>query len=133
MREGGGSYRPGGGRSGASNASIEGARVRAAINSGDLKHAEELLDAFPSRNAEWHFLMGCLYYSKRWVHDALPFFQKAANMDPGNQEYREALWKINQGAYGYRPYGRGPAQNDGCNMCDCCTALLCMNLCCRCN
>ena len=66
MREGGGGsgYRPGAGSSGASNSSAEGARIRAAINSGDVRLAEELLRAYPARNAEWNFLMGSVCYRK---------------------------------------------------------------------
>jgi len=133
MREGGGSYKPGGRSSGSSGGSPEGYQVRAAINSGDLSHAETLLRSFSVRNAEYNFLMGCLYYRKGWLDDALQFFQTAVNMDPGNMEYRQALASMNQGGNVYRPYGQGPLQGRGCSACDCCTAMLCMNMCCRCD
>jgi len=133
MRDKGGSYRPDGRSTRASHSSAEGSRVRAAINSGDLRHAEELLGAFTARNAEWNFLMGSLCYRKGWLDDALGYFQTAVNMEPSNQEYRQALGFMNQGGQAYRPYGRGPLQNSDCDMCDCCTAMLCMNMCCRCN
>jgi len=133
MREGGGTYRPDGRSSGSSNASAEGARVRAAINSGNLRQAEELLNTFPARNAEWNFLMGSLCYRKGWLDDALRYFQTAVNMEPGNSEYRQALAFMSQGGNVYRPYGHGPVQSQGCDMCDCCAAMLCMNMCCRCS
>jgi tetratricopeptide (TPR) repeat protein len=133
MREGGGSYQPGGGYSGASNSSPEGAKVRAAINSGDIRLAEELLREFPARNAEWNFLMGSVCYRKGWLDDALQYYQTAVNMDPGNPEYRQAFAYMNQGGGVYSPYGRGGAANQGCDACDVCTALMCMNMCCRCN
>jgi tetratricopeptide (TPR) repeat protein len=131
IRDGGGSYRPAGGPSGSYGGSSDGARVRAAINSGDLRYAEELLDSFPARNAEWHFLKGSVCYRKRWLNDALQHFQTAVNMEPGNHEYRQALAFMNQGGQAYRPYGHAPA-HQGCDACDCCAALLCMNMCCRC-
>jgi len=133
MRDKGGSYRPDGRSTSSSQSSAEGARVRAAINSGDLKHAEELLGMFAARNAEWNFLMGSLCYRKGWLNDALGYFQTAVNMEPGNQEYRQALGFMNQGGQAYRPYGHGSLRDSGCDMCDCCTAMMCMNLCCRCN
>jgi len=135
MREGGGSYRPGGRSSGSYGGSPDGNRVRAAINSGDLRHAEELLRAFPARNAEYNFLMGSFSYRKGWLDDAYRYFQTAVNMEPGNHEYRQALAFMSQGGQAYRSYGRyGPAvQSRGCNACDCCTAMLCMNMCCRCS
>ena len=132
MREGKGSYRPGSGSSSSGSSSSEGSRVRSAINAGDLRLAEELLSSFPSRNAEWNFLMGSLYYRKGWLDDALSYFQTAANMEPGNAEYRRALNHMNQSGV-YSPYGQRGMGNQGCDACDVCTALMCMNLCCRCH
>jgi len=133
MREGKGSYRPGAGYSGSSNSSPEGAKVRSAINSGNVRLAEELLSSFPARNAEWNFLMGSLCYRKGWLDDALGYFQSAVNMEPGNQEYRQALSHMSQAGGFYSPYGRGSMSNQGCDACDICTAMMCMNLCCRCS
>ena len=127
----GGNYRPGTGSSGNYGGSPEGVRVRSAINSGDTNLAEELLKTFPERNAEWNFLMGSVCYRKGWLNDALGYFQTAVNMEPNNNEYRQALSVMNQGGHAYRPFGNGPLQNQGCDACDCCTAMLCMNMCCR--
>jgi tetratricopeptide (TPR) repeat protein len=132
IREGGGSYRPGTGRTSSSGGSADGMRVRSAINSGNVELAEELLREFPVRNAEWHFLMGSVCYRRGWLDDAQGYFQKAVSMEPGNYEYRQAMSYMNQGGQAYRSYGRGPMANQGCDACDCCTAMLCMNLCCRC-
>ena len=41
-------------------------------------------------------------------------------------EYRQALMMMRQGGQAYRPYGYG----GGIDACDCCTACLCMNMCC---
>ena len=133
MREGGGNFRPGSRSYRSSGGSPDGSKVRAAINSGDLKYAEDLLMSFPARNAEWNFLMGSLYYQKGWLDDALRYFQTAVNMDPGNYEYKQALAFMNQGGQPYRSYGRGSMQKQGCDTCDCCAAMLCMDLCCHCN
>ncbi|MCL2228109.1 MAG: DnaJ domain-containing protein [Oscillospiraceae bacterium] len=129
---GGGTYRPGSGSAGSSGGSAEGQKVRVAINSGDLQYAEQLLKNFPARNAEWNFLMGSLSYRKGWLDDAFSFFQNASNMEPGNSEYRQALTFMSQGGHAYRSHGNGrrPVQGGGCDACDCCTAMLCMNLCC---
>ena len=132
MRGSGGNSRRSGGYTSSSGSSPESTKVRAAINSGDLKLAEDLLKAFPSRNAEWYFLMGSLYYRKNWIEDALSHFQAAVRMEPGNNEYREALARMSQSAHPYSPFGRGPLAGQGCDACDVCTAMLCMNMCCRC-
>ena len=135
MREGGGGggYRPGGAYSGSSNASAEGAKVRSAINAGDLRQAEELLKSFQSRNAEWYFLMGSLYYRRGWLDEALEYFQTAVSMEPNNGEYRQALAFMSQSGNVYSPYGRGAVANQGCDACDICTAMMCINMCCRCH
>ena len=87
----------------------------------------------PTRNAEWHFLMGSLYYRKGWMDDALQHFQMAVNMDPGNQEYAQALNFMNQGGQAYNPYGYSYNQANGsCSACDICAGMMCANLCCNC-
>ena len=132
-REGGvNSGRSGSGYTHASGGSTEGAKVRAAINAGNIRYAEELLNAFPARNAEWHFLMGSVYYRKGWLEDARRYYQTAVNMEPGNTEYNQALMFMQRGGQAYRPYGAGQPAVQGCDACDCCAAMLCMNMCCRC-
>jgi tetratricopeptide (TPR) repeat protein len=132
-REGGGAYQPGGGPAGAYGGSAEGKKVRTAINLGDLEYAEELLGAFPAKTAEWHFLMGSICYRKGWLDDALRYYQTASAMDPANTEYRQALAFMNRGGQAYRPYGNGGMQQSGCDACDVCAAMMCMNMCCRCH
>ena len=126
-----GGHRNSGRYSGAQTGSVEGNRIRSAIESGDLAYAEQLLNAFPTRNAEWHFLMGTLYYRKGRLDDARRYFETAAAMEPGNPEYAHALGHMN-GGYSYAPYGRPQSANQGCDACDCCLAMLCINMCCRC-
>jgi len=121
-----------GGGGGSFSGSPEGAKVRAAINSGDIRLAENLLRGFHTRNAEWHFLMGSTCYSKGWLDDAAQYFQTAVNLEPNNHEYRQALAFMNRGGQAYRHYGHSPASGQGCDLCDCCAAMLCMNMCCRC-
>ena len=82
--------------------------------------------ALPARDAEWHFLTGSIAYRKGWLDEATQHFQMACNMDPANGEYRQALMMMRQGGQAYHPYGYG----GGIDACDCCTACLCMNMCC---
>ena len=105
------------------------AEVRAAINRGDLARAEALLDASSNRNAEWNFLMGSVYYRKGWYDEARNFYQRAVNMDPSNAEYRQALNYMQSGGQAYRPAGYNQG---GLDMCDICSMLMCMNMCCNC-
>lgn len=102
------------------------AQVRDAINKGNLSLAEEMLQRSPTQDAEWHFLMGTVYFRKGWYDEARSSFMQACSMDPNNAEYRSALNMVNMGAGygGYRPM-------NSISMCDCCTTMLCMNCCCN--
>ena len=102
------------------------ARVRQAINLGDLSQAEQLLQSAPNQDAEWHFLMGSIAYRKGWLDEAAQQYQLACNMEPGNMEYRQAYAVMQQRAGGYRPYGYGNTMDSM----DCCTTLLCLNCLC---
>jgi molecular chaperone DnaJ len=121
-----------GGYASSSGGSPEYARVRAAINNGDLGLAEQLLEAASARNAEWNFLMGSVCYRKGWLDDALNYYQTAVSMDPSNAEYRQALNYMNRGGQAYRPYGYSAPATGGCSACDICTAMLCADMCCNC-
>lgn len=101
-------------------------QVRAAINAGNLSLAEELLQRSSTRDAEWHFLMGTVYYRKGWYDEARRCYTQACSMAPTNAEYRNALNMLNMGAGygGYRPMSSA-------NICDCCTTLVCLNCCCN--
>lgn len=117
------------------------ADIRAMIQANRLVDAEELLDGIPlnSRDAEWYFLKGSVFYSRGWLEDAQNHFTSACRMDPNNAEYRAALNRMgwqrqgNMGGYGqgqYRqPYNRNAG---GCSGCDVCTGLICADCCCEC-
>lgn len=121
-----------GGSYGGSSSDPTFARVREAINSGNIGLAEQLLNSMQNRTAEWNFLMGSVYYRKGWLDDAARYYQLAVNMDPQNAEYRQALSYMNSGGRAYNPAGYGFGGANDCDACDICTALMCMNMCCNC-
>ena len=100
------------------------ARVRSAINAGDLGTAEQLLFEVTQKDGEWYFLSGSIAYRKGWLDEAMQNYAMAVQMDPGNMEYRQALSMLQQRG-GYRPYGYGTTDS-----LDCCTTLLCLNCLC---
>lgn len=118
------------------------ANVREMLNAGRTSEAQSVLESVPAsdRDAEWHFLKGCVLYKSGWVNEAYLEFQNAVQMDGSNMEYRQALERIkNQMSGGgfyrsspYGGYGSGRGMNDsGCNGCDICTGLMCAD--CLCN
>lgn len=102
-------------------------RIRGLINAGDLQTAERLLMEIGQKNGEWYFLSGSIAYRKGWLDEAMQNYTIAVQMDPNNMEYRQALAMSQRGGQAYRPYGYTSTSFD---TCDCCTAMLCMNMCC---
>ncbi len=110
--------------------------VRNMIASGRIADAEQILNGVPqnSREAEWYFLKGTIYYRKGWSDDAYTNFQTACQMDPSNSEYRAAFNNMNNqrnGMYGGYNTNRNPNAG-GCNGCDMCSGLICADCCCEC-
>ncbi len=107
------------------------ARIRRLINSGRINEAETLLGGISDHNAEWHFLMGLVYYRKGWLQDARNEINTACQMDPYNNEYRAFQQRMSSGAYS-SPYSNMNRNDVQCTGCDVCQALLCADCCCEC-
>ena len=112
--------------------------IRRLLNANRISDAEELLEGIPqqSRDAEWHYLRGRVYYVRGWLDQAYTCFVRANQMNPNNAEYQNALnqlmWQRNtarpSGSYGeYRN-----VQTGGCSGCDMCSGLVCADCCCEC-
>lgn len=119
------------------NASSQFADIRRLINSQRISEAEELLDgvAAASRDAEWYFLKGSIYYSRGWLNEAQNYFTRAVNMNPNNPEYRAALNQMMYQRQTGNPYGgyRTTTVNaGGCDICSTCMTLYCADCCCEC-
>ena len=116
------------------------AEVRRLINMQSYADAELRLDSVPvpERNAEWHFLKGCLLTHRGWFLDAQKYFETACRMNPDNAEYRQALESLRAQASGYSTTWSQPADRSAPNTCcsfdacDCCTALMCADCLCDC-
>lgn len=105
--------------------------IRSLIATGNLAKAEQLLNQMPNQDAEWHFLMGSLALRKGWYDEARQQFQIASQMEPGNPEYRAALNRLVTAQTGtYQQYQGGVCPQFG--VCECCSTMVCMDLCCNC-
>ena len=120
------------GSAGSSGAGYTGAfaQVRMAIQRGELDAAERMLLAAKNRNAEWHFLMGSVYYRRGWLDQARQCFEQAVNMEPNNREYQMAAAQMQTANFG-SPCGTG-TDGDACRccLCPCCLPCLCSSCCC---
>ena len=123
--------------------------VASAIRQGDVARAQQLLDAFDERSAEWHYLQSVVFFKKNWMNESKKQLEIAMQLDPANTKYREAYDNLN-GRKEYQTQTGGapntdanPASGDeqmGGNWCaNCanfCYTFLCVNclfnLCCNC-
>ncbi len=111
------------------------AEVRRCINENNIYKAEQLLNSTPTegRNAEWNFLMGCLYLKKGNYFDAQKFIETACYMDPSNLEYKNMRANMRASTTGNRsnPYNT-TGNGVNCDLCDLCTLLMCADCLCDC-
>lgn len=68
--------------------------VDAAIRSGDYKLAQDKLDSFDNRSAEWHYLQSVVFYKKNWNNECKKQLEIAMQMDPTVQKYKTAYDKL---------------------------------------
>ena len=128
---GGGAYQTQSGpRQSTAGSNAQYVQIRNLINANNLSQAEAMLNAIPTHDAEWFYLMGRVYWRKGWMDQAGQFFRTAATMEPGNIEYRNAVQYMNQGGQAYRPAGAGDMMGGdmACNMCQ---NLICADCCCE--
>ena len=107
------------------------AQIRQLINMNSLAQAESMLSRITTHDAEWHYLMGSVYWRKGWMDEAGRYFRTAATMEPGNIEYRNAVQYMNQGGQAYRPTGTNMNMMDSDAACNMCQSLICADCCCE--
>ncbi len=112
--------------------------IRRLIQQNRLVEAEELLDGTPvrSRDGEWYFLKGTIFFQRGWLDDAMNHFSTACRLNPNNPEYRAAMNRMmwqQQGNMG-SPNGSYRTSPDAAGMsaCNCCSNLICTDCCCEC-
>ncbi len=127
--------------------------VSDAIKSGDIAKAQQLLDDFNERGAEWHYLQSVVFYKKNWINESKKQLEIAMQMDGNNAKYKDAYDRLmkrmdyhGRSAHAENPDGNTqsvhPEENEqmggnACSQClECCYTYLCVNclfnLCCGC-
>ncbi len=127
-------------------------QVETAMKNGNLDEAQRILDNCQSRSAHWHYLQSAVFYKKSFYVDSLKQLEYACAKDPTNIKYQEAKKVIEdklkandanrqQGsfyngnnAHGEqgRTYRNMPPQQQGMDVCNCCSTLICADCCCEC-
>lgn len=105
--------------------------VRVHINARRVREAEAVLASVPSeeRSAEWYYLRGITLMMRGNIMDAGRCFDLACDMDPINEEYRQAREMLRSRTSAYN--GGTYTTNVGCSdsFCDCLRICFCANMC----
>lgn len=112
------------------------------IKQGKISEAQEELDNYTERNAEWHYLQSVIFYKKNWTNESKKQLEIAMNMEPSNSKYSDAYKKLKEKIeYTEKQFKSGNAdfsgqeqqqtQNMG-GCCDMCASMICINLLCNC-
>lgn len=123
-----------------------------AIRANDFTRAQQLLDEFNERNAEWHYLQSVVFYKKNWMNESKKQLEIAIQMDGSNVKYRQAYDKLKARSEYRQQTGGAPNTNPNpdpvpgdeqmggnwCTQCfSFCYTCLCVNclfnLCCNCH
>lgn len=129
------------------------AQVDALIKSGRIDEAQNVLDGYSERHAEWHYLQAVIYYKKNWGNECKKQMEIAIMKDPNNPKYKESYDKLlkemefksknfssgnvnmqNDPQRDFDPYDRQMGGNDC--LASCCQCLACnmlLNCCCNCH
>ncbi len=125
------------------------------IRENNLQQAQEKLDLFDERGAEWHYYQSVVFYKKNWINESKKQLEIALQIDGDNQKYKDALNKLNEKVNstsnmnsnwnksgnansGTRTVHSGENPQLGGDSCCqwCCDMIMCnmlLNCCCNCN
>ena len=126
--------------------------VESAIKSGNLTAAQQLLDDFNERDAEWHYYQSVIFYKKNWLNESKKQLEIAISMNANEPKYQKSLDKLNQkvnegakinadwnksGNANHTTNQGEPEQQLGGDSCAqwCCDMIICntlLNCCCSC-
>ena len=112
------------------------------IKQGKISEAQEELDNYSERNAEWHYLQSVIFYKKNWTNESKKQLEIAMNMEPNNGKYSDAYKKLKEkieftekqfksGNADFSGQEQQQTQNMG-GCCDMCASMICINLLCNC-
>lgn len=112
------------------------------IKQGKISEAQEELDNYTERNAEWHYLQSVIFYKKNWTNESKKQLEIAMNMEPNNSKYSDAYKKLKEkieftekqfksGNADFSGQEQQQTQNMG-GCCDMCASMICINLLCNC-
>ncbi|HBF86854.1 MAG TPA: hypothetical protein DDW54_04150 [Clostridiales bacterium] len=70
------------------------AAIEKDLSEGKLNDAQQKLDSFNERGAEWHYLQAAVFYKKNWSNESKKQLEIAMQVDPANEKYKNAYEKL---------------------------------------
>ncbi len=104
--------------------------IRMLINMGRLDEAYKTLMGISQRGAEWHYLIGQIYYRRGMYDLARENYSRAYQMEPSNPEYASAMSTMNNAGGMFRTGGVPGGQS--CSICDICAGIAIADCLCDC-
>lgn len=74
--------------------------VEELLKKGDVNGAQQKLDEFDERSAEWHYFQSVVFYKKNWINESKKQLEIAITMEPDVEKYKKALNKMNENVNG---------------------------------
>lgn len=106
--------------------------VRDYIMRNDFYNAERELNRINTRNDEWYYLMGIIYVNRGNYAQGYNYIKMAYDMNPLNEEYRDALNRLNNSYRTYNTQYYNAPRNTSDDCCQICTCLYCTDCLCEC-
>lgn len=118
--------------------------VEALLKEGKIAEAQEKLDNYNDRNAEWHYLQSVIFYKKNWTNESKKQLEIAMNMEPANKKYSDAYTKLKEKIeFTEKQFKSGntdftgeqqpnPQRQMGGGFLECCTTWCCIEMLCQC-
>ena len=101
------------------------------MNSGSYEEAKNVLNQIENHDAKWHYYSGVCNAGLGNQIRAMEMLKRAMELEPGNQEYRQAYESIKSGRQWYMDRGAGygmdmPTGGKFCNnLCTICALMSC--------
>lgn len=105
-------------------------QIRTLIARNDIRNARRALDSIALKNAEWYFLSGLVYSRFGNLNLAIKDIGTAVEMDPGNIEYVNAYYSLQNQSQRYQTSYR--QYNSGNDIGSLCCKIWCLDTCCEC-
>lgn len=102
------------------------------LNSGRYRDALNILSGINNRNAQWYYYSAVANMGMGNNYVGQDHARQAVNMDPGNQEYRAFLNRIQNASVQYTNVGRRYGRGGNDDVCDTCLKLWCLDSFCEC-